>query len=266
MLVGDTDSARCAVEALIFERRYGEKMTTRSAATSSVEDEWEQANLYVEGALRRVGIVYATAAPGHWLYESPGTVVHLHHYPGPRILDVYAPLSPLPDGDREELFGELLAENGGSIAGAFYGICSFGDSGEHLCSCARLATEHLTGPDLVYALNSVVALADRFAAARTISGELTLSSRARPRARRAWRRSPSSTSRRSPPSSPLRSAITSWLWMVSKLDLPRQHEGVVAQLGGWRSTGRRRGARTESSTKRGWGVGLLDHGRARRAA
>jgi hypothetical protein len=162
VLIGDTDSARCAVESVIFERRYGEKMIDAIGGDGSVEDEWEQANLYVEGALRRVGIVYATAAPGHWLYESPGTVVHLHHYPGPRILDVYAPLSPLPDTDREELFGELLAENGGSIAGAFYGICSFGDSGEHLCSCARLATEHLTGPDLVYALNSVVALADRF--------------------------------------------------------------------------------------------------------
>ena len=89
--------------------------------------------------------------------------MHLHHYPAARILDLYAPLVPVPsDGSREELFEELLAANGGSIAGAFYGICSFGDGGDHICSCARLATEHVTGPDLVYAVNSVVTLAERF--------------------------------------------------------------------------------------------------------
>ena len=54
----------------------------------------------------------------------------------------------------------LLAENGGSIAGAFYGIWSFPDSGDHLCVCGRVSTEHLTGPDLAYVLNSVFALAE----------------------------------------------------------------------------------------------------------
>jgi hypothetical protein len=161
-LQGDTDSARCAVEAVIFERRYGEKMLDAIGEDSTIDDELDRANLYVEGAFRRLGVSYAYVGAGHWLHESASTVVHLHHYPGPRILDVYAPLCPVPSDDREELFTDLLAENGGSIAGAFYGICSFGESGEHLCSCARVATEHITGPDLAYALNSVVALADRF--------------------------------------------------------------------------------------------------------
>jgi hypothetical protein len=158
----DRDRARCAVEAFIFERRYGEAMLDAIGGDESIEDEQERANLYVEGAFRRLGVVYTYVDSGHWLFESASVVVHLHHYPGPRILDVYAPLCPAPQEDREELYAELLAENGGSVAGAFYGICSFGESGEHLCACARVATEHLTGPDLVYALNSVVSLADRF--------------------------------------------------------------------------------------------------------
>jgi hypothetical protein len=160
--LGDTDSARCAIEAVIFERRYGEKMLDAIGGDESMDDEWERANLYVESAFRRLGIVYTYVGSGHWLYESATTVVHLHHYPAPRILDLYAPLCPVPDEDPASLFTELLSENGGSLAGAFYGICSFGPSGDHLCSCSRLATEHLTGPDLVYALNSVVALADKY--------------------------------------------------------------------------------------------------------
>jgi len=47
------------------------------------------------------------------------------------------------------------------IAGGFYGICSFSESGSHLCACGRLATAHLVGPEVVYVLNSVVALAER---------------------------------------------------------------------------------------------------------
>src|SRR3954468_4476784 len=35
-LVGDTDSARCAVEAFIFERRYGEKMLDAIGGEESV--------------------------------------------------------------------------------------------------------------------------------------------------------------------------------------------------------------------------------------
>jgi hypothetical protein len=162
VLIGDTDSARCAVEAFIFERRYGEKMHDAIGGDESVDDEWERANLYVEGAFRKLGIDYSYVGSGHWLYESSTTVVHLHHYPGPRILDLYAPLCPVPSEGREELLMELMAENGGSVAGAFYGICSFGSSGDHICACGRLATEHLTGPDLVYTLNSILALTEKF--------------------------------------------------------------------------------------------------------
>src|SRR3712207_6977041 len=50
---------------------------------------------------------YTYVGSGHWLFESAAVVVHLHHYPGPRILDVYAPLCPVPEEDREELFAEL---------------------------------------------------------------------------------------------------------------------------------------------------------------
>ena len=94
------------------------------------------------------------------MIESSFVAVHLHHYPQPRVLDVYAPIRPVPDEDREQLFETLLTENGGSIAGAFYGIWSFTDSGDHLCVCGRVSTEHLAGPDLAYVLNSVFALAE----------------------------------------------------------------------------------------------------------
>jgi hypothetical protein len=163
VLEGDADDARCAVLAVVFHRRYGERMLDALGPPETLDDEWERANLYVEGALRRLDVAYVSHGPGHWLLDAPSLAVHLHHYPAARILDLYAPLVPVPsDGSREELFEELLAANGGSIAGAFYGICSFGDGGDHICSCARLATEHVTGPDLVYAVNSVVTLAERF--------------------------------------------------------------------------------------------------------
>jgi hypothetical protein len=65
------------------------------------------------------------------------------------------------DDDHAELFRDLLGSNGGSIAWGFYGICSFSESGSHLCACGRLATAHLVGPEVIYVLNSVVALAER---------------------------------------------------------------------------------------------------------
>ncbi len=157
---GDTDSARCAIESIVFERRYGEPMLEALGSPDPLDDGTEAAHLYVEGAFRRLGLQYTYLAAGHWVIESSFVAVHLHHYPQSRVLDVYAPLRPVPDEDREELFQALLAENGGSIAGAFYGIWSFPDSGDHLCVCGRVSTEHLAGPDLAYVLNSVFALAE----------------------------------------------------------------------------------------------------------
>ncbi|HEY1478625.1 MAG TPA: hypothetical protein VGF46_01265 [Gaiellales bacterium] len=159
-LVGDTDTARCAVESILFERRYGEPMIEALGSPDPLDDGSEAAHLYVEGAFRRLGLAYTYLSTGHWVIESSLVAVHLHHYPQSRVLDVYAPLRPVPDDDREELFQTLLAENGGSIAGAFYGIWSFTDSGDHLCVCGRVSTEHLAGPDLAYVLNSVFALAE----------------------------------------------------------------------------------------------------------
>jgi hypothetical protein len=159
-LAGDTDSARCAIESIVFERRYGEPMLEALGSPDPLDDGTEAAHLYVEGAFRRLGLQYTYLAAGHWVIESSFVAVHLHHYPQSRVLDVYAPLRPVPEEDREELFQGLLAENGGSIAGAFYGIWSFPDSGDHLCVCGRVSTEHLAGPDLAYVLNSVFALAE----------------------------------------------------------------------------------------------------------
>jgi len=156
------DSARRIVETAIFERRYGVKLTEELDLGGTVGDEEsDQANLYVEGVLRRLGIVYQTLDRGRWLVESDGCAVYLQHYAGERVLDVYAPIMPLdPEEDHSELFRDLLGSNGGSIAGAFYGIWSFPDSGDHLCVCGRVSTEHLAGPDLAYVLNSVFALAE----------------------------------------------------------------------------------------------------------
>jgi hypothetical protein len=163
VLIGDTDTARCAVEAVIFERRYGVSLTDALGKPHTLDDQWDQANLYVEGTLRRLGIEYEHLGGGRWRIESSALAVYLHHHPQSRILDIYAPLAPLPaPEDREELYAELLAANGGSIAGAFYGICSFGEGEDHVCACARLATEHLSGPDVIYALNSVLALGERY--------------------------------------------------------------------------------------------------------
>jgi hypothetical protein len=159
-LIGDTDTARCAVESVLFERRYGEPMIEALGDPDPLGDGSEAAHLYVEGAFRRLGLQYTYLAPGHWVIESSFVAVYLHHYPQLRVLDIYAPLHPVPDDDREELFQSLLAENGGSIAGAFFGIWSFTDSGDHVCACGRVSTEHLAGPDLAYVLTSVFTLAE----------------------------------------------------------------------------------------------------------
>lgn len=159
-LVGDTDTARVAVESILFERRYGEPMIDALGSPDPLDDGSEAAHLYVEGAFRRLSLAYTYLSTGHWVIESSLVAVHLHHYPQSRVLDIYAPIRPVPDEDREELFQTLLSENGGSIAGAFYGIWSFTDSGDHLCVCGRVSTEHLAGPDLAYVLNSVFALAE----------------------------------------------------------------------------------------------------------
>ena len=90
------DSARRIVETAIFERRYGVKLTEALELGGPVADEEsDQANLYVEGVLRRLGIVYQTLDRGRWLIESDGCAVYLQHYAGERVLDVYAPIMPL---------------------------------------------------------------------------------------------------------------------------------------------------------------------------
>ena len=57
-LAGDTDSARCAIESIVFERRYGEPMLEALGSPDPLDDGTEAAHLYVEGAFRRLGLQY----------------------------------------------------------------------------------------------------------------------------------------------------------------------------------------------------------------
>src|SRR5258705_1168795 len=102
-----------------------------------LDDGTEAEHLYVEGAFRRLGLQYTYLAVGHWVIESSFVAVHLHHYPQSRVLDVYAPLRPVPEEGREELFHGLLAENGRSIPGALFRGLSVPRSGDHplVCRC-----------------------------------------------------------------------------------------------------------------------------------
>ena len=157
------DTPRRLVETVIFERRYGEKLVDALGLPDEDVDQREQANVYVEGVLRRLGVLYTALDRSRWLVEADGCSIYLQHYAAERVLDVYAPIMAIEDADdHEALFEELLASNGGSIAGAFYGICTFNESGRHLCACGRIATAHMTGPEVLYVLNSVSALVERF--------------------------------------------------------------------------------------------------------
>ena len=110
----------------------------------------------VEAVLRRIGLAYTVLDEGHWVFELDVASVHIRHYPSAGSLDVYAPVRTWEDG--EELTDALLRQNGGSVGGAFWGVCTFESAGDHLCACARVATAELQPTAVSFALASVAAL------------------------------------------------------------------------------------------------------------
>ncbi len=154
--VVDEEAARGKALALIFERRYGVPLERALDEGLPVDPAAEEANLQVERVLRQLGLAYTVLDEGHWVFELESVSVHIRHYVSAGSLDVYAPVRLWEDDD--EIAHALLRQNGGSVAGAFWGICSFESAGDHLCACARLATRDLQSTAVSFALASVAAL------------------------------------------------------------------------------------------------------------
>ncbi|MFM7552964.1 MAG: hypothetical protein ACKO7Q_09005 [Actinomycetota bacterium] len=152
------EAARGRALALIFERRYGVSLERALDEGLPVEPASEEAHLRVERVLRQLGLPYTVLDEGHWVFELEAASVHIRHYVASGSLDVYAPVRAWEDGD--EGAEPLLRQNGGSVAGAFWGVCTFETAGDHLCACARLATAGLVPPAVSFALASVAQLVD----------------------------------------------------------------------------------------------------------
>lgn len=160
--VVDEEAARGRALAVIFERRYGVSLEHALDEGIAIDPAAEEANLRVERVLRQLGLAYTVLDEGHWVFELDVTSVHVRHYLSAGSLDVYAPVR-LWDEDDETAVA-LLRQNGGSVGGAFWGVCTFESAGDHLCACARLGTGDLQAAAVSFALASVASLVD--AAAR----------------------------------------------------------------------------------------------------
>lgn len=157
--VVDEEAARGRALALIFERRYGVSLESALDEGLPVDVAAEEANLKVERVLRQLGFPYSLIDEGHWVFELERTSIHVRHYPAAGSLDVYTPVREWEDVDSD--FTEaLLRQNGGSVGGAFWGVCTFENAGDHLCACARIATADLQRGAISFALASVAALVD----------------------------------------------------------------------------------------------------------
>ena len=154
--VVDEEAARGRALAMIFERRYGVSLERALDEGLEVDSAAAEATLRVEAVLRRIGLAYTVLDEGHWVFELDVASVHIRHYPSAGSLDVYAPVRTWEDG--EELTDALLRQNGGSVGGAFWGVCTFESAGDHLCACARVATAELQPTAVSFALASVAAL------------------------------------------------------------------------------------------------------------
>ena len=165
--VVDEEAARGRALALIFERRYGVSLEHALGEGLSVDTEAEEAHLRVEKSLRQLGLAYTVLDQGHWVFELDVASVHVRHYVAAGSLDVYAPVRAWEDDD-EESSEALLRQNGGSVGGAFWGVCTFESAGDHLCACARVATADLTPSAVSFALASVASLVE---AARRAAGD-----------------------------------------------------------------------------------------------
>lgn len=165
--VVDEEAVRGRALAVIFERRYGVSLERALDDGLAIDPATEEANLRIERVLRQLGLAYSVIDEGHWVFELDVASVHVRHYVAAGSLDVYAPVRTWDEDD--EVAETLLRQNGGSVAGAFWGICTFESAGDHLCACARVGTADLQSGAVSFALASVASLVD--AAARAGSDE-----------------------------------------------------------------------------------------------
>ena len=154
--VVDEEAARGRALALIFEHRYGVPLERALDEGLEIDDATEESNLQIERVLRQLGLAYSVLDEGHWVFELEAASVHVRHYVAAGSLDVYSPVR-LWEED-EDVSPLLLRQNGGSVAGAFWGICTFESAGDHLCACSRVATADLQAASVSFALASVAAL------------------------------------------------------------------------------------------------------------
>jgi hypothetical protein len=156
--VVDEEAARGRVLAVIFERRYGVSLERALDIGLPIDPAAEEANLRIERVLRQIGLAYSVLDEGHWVFELDLASVHVRHYIAAGSLDVYTPLREWDEGD--EVAMALLRQNGGSVGGAFWGICTFESAGDHLCACSRVATAEINAAGVSFALASVASLID----------------------------------------------------------------------------------------------------------
>lgn len=156
--VVDEEAARGKVLAVIFERRYGVSLERALDEGIAIDPAVEEANLRIERVLRQLGLAYTVLDEGHWVFELDLTSVHVRHYVAAGSLDIYTPLREW--GEDDEVAITLLRQNGGSVGGAFWGICTFESAGDHLCACSRVATAEINAAGVSFALASVASLID----------------------------------------------------------------------------------------------------------
>ena len=154
--VVDEEAARGRALALIFEQRYGVSLEHALDEGLPIDTASEEANLKVERVLRQLGLPYTVLDEGHWVFDLDAASVHVRHYTAAGSLDIYAPVRRWEDD--EAGVDALLRQNGGSVGGAFWGVCTFESAGDRLCACARVATADLRSAALSFALASVAAL------------------------------------------------------------------------------------------------------------
>jgi hypothetical protein len=163
----DEEAVRGRALAVIFERRYGVSLERALDEGIAIDPATEEANLRIERVLRQLGLAYSVIDEGHWVFELDVASVHVRHYVAAGSLDVYAPVRTWDEDD--DVAAALLRQNGGSVGGAFWGICTFESAGDHLCACSRVATADLQAGAVSFALASVASLVD--AAARAASDD-----------------------------------------------------------------------------------------------
>lgn len=158
--VVDEEAARGRALALIFEKRYGVSLEHALDEGLPVDVATEEANLRVERVLRQLGFPYSLIDQGHWVFDLEKASIHVRHYIAAGSLDVYAPVRVWDEDVELALPEALLRQNGGSVGGAFWGVCSFESAGDHLCACARIATADLQKGAVSFALASVAAMVE----------------------------------------------------------------------------------------------------------